>query len=225
MKSVWDSTVAAFSTAKTAVKGGTKKIATKIIDYNSTEDPMGFKLLFTEIKELKREAKTSENKIQVIRVNILNVANTVHSISNCSSDILPELKEYNEKVETYYTNMKRLANELLPLYAEQPFDDVIKKIKEISPLCKEASDIHESITLNKAWNKAQSAITDKNQQKYSDKISYYNKRLEELHVVLEDKVKEINVEMQKAKEKSFMAITFYFQEFIKASQTISIPTE
>ncbi|EAY22004.1 hypothetical protein TVAG_456390 [Trichomonas vaginalis G3] len=121
--------------------------------------------------------------------------------------------------------MKKLADELLPLYVEKPYDDVLKMIKELSPLFKEVSDIHDKITLNKAINKAQSAISEKSAQKSSDKIADYNKQLQDLHSTITEKLTLIDTEMANAKRKSFLALTFYFEQFITASEKIGLTSQ
>ncbi|EAY22001.1 hypothetical protein TVAG_456360 [Trichomonas vaginalis G3] len=227
MKSVWDSTKAAFNSAKSAVKDNAKKLATKVKEASTPEDPMGFRVLLSESQELKREAKTCANKIQVIRINILNVASTIYDIATNTSEILQteESLQYKQSIDVYHANMKKLADELLPLYVEKPYDDVLKMIKELSPLFKEVSDIHDKITLNKAINKAQSAISEKSAQKSSDKIADYNKQLQDLHSTITEKLTLIDTEMANAKRKSFLALTFYFEQFITASEKIGLTSQ
>ena len=219
MKNVWDSTVEAFNTAKTAVVDGSSKIVTKIKEATQFDEQQDFNQFFKQVQELKREAKNAANKIQVIRINILNVSTTYLDIVQNIANVLDneQSKQLLEKAQNYSEDLKKLSDVYLPIYAEQPYEDFLKSIKQSMPLFKEVSDLVDKVGLQKALLKAQAAMPDKTVSEIHQNIESNLEKLQEKYVELNNKIEEFNTSYSIAKKKSFAALVFYYDQFIKVS--------
>ena len=219
MKTVWDSTVEAFNTAKTAVVDGSTKIVTKIKEATQFDEQQDFNQFFKQVQDLKREAKNAANKIQVIRINILNVSSTYLDIVQNISNVLDNerSKQLLQKAQKYCDDLKKLSDVYLPLYAEQPYDDFLKSIKQSMPLFKEVSDLIDKVGLQKTLLKAQAAMPDKAVDEIKQSINNNIIKLQEKYVELNNKIDEFNTTYSIAKKKSFAALVFYYDQFIKIS--------
>ena len=224
MKSVWDSTVDAFNTAKTAVVNSSTKLVTKIKEIRQFDEQQDFDELFQQMQDFKREAKNAANKIQVIRINILNVSTTYFDIvQNISSVVENEQsKQLLEKANKYSQDLKKLSDVYLPLYAERPYDDFLTLIKQSMPLFKQVSDLVDKVSLQKAVLKAEKALPDKTTSELKQSIDTNINQLHQMYIQLNHKIDELNSSLYQAKKKSFAALVFYYDQFIKVSVTNGI---
>jgi len=220
---LWEKTRDVWHQAKSAVVDGSNKIAHIVRENVPTADDVKpiFEDLFDRASEVKRKAKQSRNRVQVIRMNLINM---IESYRNISIGISKNVENENsvlfeESLNTYEKRIKELVDHLLPLYAEAPYEKVLIQLREATPLFKEVSDNVEKLLKLRTIKAASVAATPIKKSEINCSIQNTLDDLWRLKALMEIKVDELEKMLNEASKVSFQALVFYYYEFLKSSDS------